>query len=222
MLTWGRVVLTLGILGLPALGGAQSLWREGLVGDRLFVDHRARTVNDIVTIIIVEQSSSSLAADSSTSKDTSRAAGVNKFPTLFDPAARKAIKPVAKPTVGYEDPSKFLQDSLTLDLSGKAAHQGKGAIDRSARVTGQVAARVVKVLPNGNLLIEGRRSVVVNDETQFITISGVVRHQDVTAANTVLSSQIADAEVQMEGRGILSEAQRPGILFRILDWLGLF
>jgi len=85
-----------------------------------------------------------------------------------------------------------------------------------------VAARVVKVLDNGNLLIEGRRSLVVNTETQNITISGVVRPQDVTAANTVLSSQIADAEVQMEGDGLLAEAQRPGILYRILDWLGLF
>jgi flagellar L-ring protein precursor FlgH len=55
-----------------------------------------------------------------------------------------------------------------------------------------------------------------------MTVSGVVRPQDVTAANTVLSSQIADAEVQMEGRGLLAEAQRPGILYRFLDWLRLF
>jgi flagellar L-ring protein precursor FlgH len=62
----------------------------------------------------------------------------------------------------------------------------------------------------------------MNTETQNITISGMVRPQDVTAANTVLSSQIADAEVQMEGDGLLAEAQRPGVLYRLLDWLGLF
>ena len=83
-------------------------------------------------------------------------------------------------------------------------------------------ARVVKVLDNGNLLIEGRRAILVNGETQVITISGLVRPQDITGTNTVLSSQIADAEVQMVGKGVIAESQRPGILYRMLDWLGLF
>ena len=83
-------------------------------------------------------------------------------------------------------------------------------------------ARVVKVLDNGNMVVEGRRSVIVNDETQVITLSGVIRPQDITSTNTVLSSQVADAEIQMVGRGVLAEAQRPGILYRLLDWLRLF
>ena len=89
-------------------------------------------------------------------------------------------------------------------------------------MTGQIAARVVKVLDNGNMVVEGRRSVVVNNETQVITLSGVIRPEDVTSNNTILSSQVADAEIQMEGRGVLAEAQSPGILFRFLDWLNLF
>lgn len=220
----GRLVLAAVValvVGGAAPAAAQSLWRDGGAGS-LFADHRARAVNDIVTILIVEQAASSVSADTSTSKESSRTAGVARFPTLFDAAARKAVKPVTKPVVGYEDPSKFLEGSLNLDLSGRAGHQAKGSVDRSARVTGSIAARVVRVLDNGHLLVEGRRAVVVNNETQVITISGVVRPQDVTAANTVLSTQIADAEVQMEGKGILAEAQKPGILFRLLDWLNLF
>jgi flagellar L-ring protein precursor FlgH len=89
-------------------------------------------------------------------------------------------------------------------------------------MSAQIPARVVRVLDNGSLVIEGRRAIVVNDETQILTISGVVRPEDISAANTVHSSQIADAEIQMTGRGVLSEAQRPGLLYRLLDWLRLF
>ncbi len=66
------------------------------------------------------------------------------------------------------------------------------------------------------------RQVLVNDETQTLTISGIVRPQDISSGNTVLSSQISDAEVEMVGRGVLADAQRTGILYRLLDWLRLF
>ncbi len=217
------------VLGLVlALAGAapaaaQSLWQDANSAGRLFSDHRARGVNDIVTILIVESSSSSRSATTKSSKDTSRTAAVADFPTILDPIARKVVKPLSIEALGgYETPSSIAENRLGLDLSGSAAHEGKGSIDRSDKVSGSIAARVVKVLDNGNLVVEGRRSVLVNDESQVITISGVVRPQDVSGSNTVLSTQIADAEVQMVGRGLLAEAQRPGILYRLLDWLRLF
>ena len=184
---------------------AQSLWREGANGGHLFADHRARAVNDIVTIIVVEQSTQSRSANTTTSKSTNRTASINDFPFL------------ALPTRNAKAAT-----NMKFDISGDAEHEGKGSIDRSDRLTAQIPARVVKVLDNGNLVIEGRRAVLVNDETQTATISGVVRPQDITGTNTVLSSQIADAEVQIVGRGVLSEAQRPGFLYRLLDWLRLF
>jgi flagellar L-ring protein precursor FlgH len=201
---------------------AQSLWREGAMGASLFTDPKARAVNDILTVLIVESSSSSRSADTKVSESTSRTAGVNKFPTILDPISDKVVSPLTKPWLGYQKPSEVMERRLGLDLSGNAAHEGKGNIDRSDKVSGQIAARVVKVLDNGSLVIEGRRAVLVNDETQVITISGVVRPQDISGSNTVLSSQIADAEIQMTGRGVLAEAQKPGILYRILDWLKLF
>jgi flagellar L-ring protein precursor FlgH len=184
---------------------AQSLWRDGASAGNIFADHRARAVNDIVTIVVVEQSTQSRSASTTTSKDTTRTASINDFPGL-------ALTTRNAKAAEY----------LKFDIEGSAKHEGKGAIDRTDRVTAQIPARVVKVLDNGNLVIEGRRAVLVNDETQTATISGIVRPQDITGANTVLSSQIADAEVQIVGKGVLAEAQRPGILYRLLDWFGLF
>ena len=184
---------------------AQSLYREGNTAANIFADHRARAVNDIVTILVVEESSQSRTATTKTSKDTSRTAAINDFPGLaFATRNAKAA------------------DYLKFDIAGKASHEGKGEIDRSDKLTTQIPARVVKVLDNGNLVIEGRRAILVNDETQTATISGVVRPQDITGGNTVLSSQIADAEVQVVGKGVLAEAQRPGFLYRMLDWLRIF
>jgi len=127
-----------------------------------------------------------------------------------------------KSWLGWKTPSQFAEQDLSLDMSTSGSHTGKGNIDRSDRVSGQIPAKVVKVLDNGNMVIEGRRAVIVNDETQVFTLSGVIRPEDVTSINTVLSSQIADAEIQMVGRGVLAEAQRPGAIYRFLDWLGLF
>jgi flagellar L-ring protein precursor FlgH len=197
------VLVTLLCTATPAAG--QSLYREGAPGAGLFADLKARGVNDIVTVLIVEQSSTSRTANTSTSTDTNRAAGIDELPGL-----------------GRQSPTSALREHTRFNIAGKSTHQGKGSIDRTDRVSGQIAARVVKVLDNGHLVIEGRRAVLVNQETQIITISGMVRPQDISGANTVLSSQIADAEVQLVGKGVLEEAQNPGILFRILDWIKLF
>jgi flagellar L-ring protein precursor FlgH len=198
------VVLAL-LLATASPAAGQSLYREGAPGAALFADLKARGVNDIVTVLIVEQSSTSRTANTTTSTDSSRAAGINEFPGF-----------------GRQSATSALRENSKFDIAGKSAHQGKGSIDRTDKVSGQIAARVVKVLDNGNLVIEGRRAVLVNQETQLITISGVVRPQDISGANTVLSSQVADAEVQLVGKGVLDEAQNPGILFRLLDWIKLF
>jgi flagellar L-ring protein precursor FlgH len=215
-------LVVLSSLGVPIGAAAQSLYRDGAAAGLLYVDHRARAVNDIVTIVIVEQAASSLTANTKTEKDSKRSAAITQFPTAFDALAAVTIKPLVKGWLGYKPPSQFAEEDLRLSLQSKAEHEGKGNIDRTQRVTGQIPARVVKVLDNGNMVLEGRRAVVVNNETQVITLSGVIRPEDVTASNTIFSSQIADAEIQMEGRGVLAEAQRPGALFRFLDWLHLF
>jgi len=199
-------ILALAFAALTAApAAAQSLYRDGASGANLFADHRARAVNDIVTILVVEQSSSTRSGSTSTSQNTNRTAAINDLPFL------------ALPTRNAE-----AQKNMRFDIEGKASHEGQGAISRNDAVRAQIPARVVKVLDNGNLVIEGRRAVLVNDESQTATISGIVRPQDISGGNTVLSSQIADAEVQLVGKGVIAEAQKPGILYRVLDWLRLF
>ena len=210
------------LLSAPAGARAQSLYRDGGVGGMLFVDHRARGVNDIVTILIAEQSSTSTDAKTELSKDQTRTTNVNQAPTLLDMIARRTVKWAIKPLLGWQTPSQIAENDTHQDSSDHSKHTGEGKIDRTAKTTGQITARVVKVLDNGNMVVEGRRSVIVNGETEVITLSGVVRPEDITSNNTVFSSQLADAEIQMVGRGVATEAQNPGIIYRFLDWIGLF
>ncbi len=85
-----------------------------------------------------------------------------------------------------------------------------------------IAGRVVKVLENGNLLIEGRKQVTINDEDQYIVITGIIRPQDVSPDNTVDSKNIADARIIYTGAGVVTDKQRPGWGTRILDWIWPF
>jgi flagellar L-ring protein precursor FlgH len=100
--------------------------------------------------------------------------------------------------------------------------QGAGTTGRTERLTATVPALVRKVLPNGNLFIEGHRVVLVNSEEQHFYISGVVRPIDIDQENSVKSSMIADAEIEFTGRGILSDNQRQGWLSRYFGWVWPF
>ncbi|HLC41844.1 MAG TPA: flagellar basal body L-ring protein FlgH [Methylomirabilota bacterium] len=200
MMRWRWLVIVF-LVSSPIALSAQSLWTDQ--ARSLYPDVRARQVNDILTILILEDSKSERSAQTKTSKDSSVEAGLNEFPKFM----------------GLE---KVLKKVFKLDFDAKSNFEGKGDINRSDKVTAQISARVVKVLENGAMLIEGRRAVAVNDEVQFLVLSGLVRSEDVTPDNTVKSTQIADAEIRMEGSGVLAEKQRPGILNRLLDWLWLF
>ena len=185
----------------PASLSAQSLWTDQ--ARSLYPDVRARQVNDILTILIEENSSSDRKAHTDTKKDSSAEASLNKFPKVL----------------GLENNLKKL---FRLDFGATSTFKGEGNINRTDNVKAQISVRVMKVLDNGVLLIEGRRAVAVNDEVQFLVISGMVRAEDVKPDNTVSSNKIADAEIRMEGSGILAEKQHPGIFQRLLDWLWLF
>lgn len=175
----------------------ESLWRD--IGQGfLFVDTKARHVGDVVTILIDEASSLNRKAETDSKKQSSNAANLSSFFGIS------------------------LGDKTKYAFEGANEHKGSGSITRSDEVTGRIEARVVKVLPSGNLIIEGRRAIRTNDEAQYLAISGVIRPVDITPANTVRSSMVADAEIVFEGKGALAEKQRPGILNRFADWLFLY
>ena len=86
-------------------------------------------------------------------------------------------------------------------------------------LTGTIAARVIEVMPNGDLRIQGRREVTVNSEKQSMTLKGIVRRIDLDTQNTVLSSAIANAKIEYTGLGVVDDVQRPGWVIRIWDWI---
>jgi len=185
------------VLALVGESSGESLWRD--VGHGyLFIDTKARHAGDIVTVLVTESSALNRQAETNTKKESTNSANLS---SLF---------------------GLPLGDKTQYAFEGANEHKGSGSVTRSDEVTAKVAARVVKVLPSGNLIIEGRRAVRANDETQYVAISGVIRPVDITPNNTILSTQVADAEIVLEGKGVLAEKQRPGLLNRFADWLFLY
>lgn len=166
---------------------------------RLFdvaTDLRASRVNDIVTIIVQERAS----AVSQGSVSSERSASAN--------ASIGALAGIPSPVGG-------LQNLLGVD-SDKTL-EGTGETSRRTVLTATMAARVVEVLPNGNLVIEGEKSVGVNSEVQVIKLRGVVRPYDVSVANAISSEQIAQLELRVNGKGVVGDAiRRPNFLYRFI------
>jgi flagellar L-ring protein precursor FlgH len=194
------LALVLTVMGWSVAWGG-SLWPADGRGF-LFTDLKARRVGDLVTIQVTETSTSNREAETKVSKDDKNEAD---FRTLFGINTNR----------GGRERGRF-------NFSGKNDFDGKGTITRSDRVTAQIVARVVKVLENGTLLVEGRRAIAVNDETQLLTISGLLRPADISPENTAPSTALADVEIGLVGKGIIADKQSPGILNQIFDFFRIF
>jgi flagellar L-ring protein FlgH len=179
-----------------------SLWPKD---DHVFfyADQKARRVGDVLTVRIVEAAEASNAADTGLSRKSSISARVDNFFTA----------------------KKFLGVPLSqnaVESSSENAHVGSGTTTREGKVTASMTAVVTQTLPNGNLVIKGVRAVGVNHEEQFITLTGIVRQEDIARNNTVLSSQIADAHITLTGAGVVDDKQKSGWGTWIFDWFWPF
>jgi len=179
-----------------------SLWPGEDSRNRLFADFRARGVGDIITVTIVEKTEAKKEATTSTSKASSEDASVTD---LFGLPLDFNTKIMGQPF------------SPTVKGGRTNSSEGKGSTERKGEITATITVRVTEVLPNGNLFIEGRKETTLNNERQYVTLSGIVRPEDVSSANTVSSDIISDLRIELSGYGVLSEKQSPGWLTRILD-----
>ena len=177
-----------------------SIWQAASGG--LTEDMKARRRGDIVTVVITETASASKEAKTGTSRGSSVSAGI---PNLLNLQSAGLLKN------NLGDLSKLLSASTDSSFSGS------GSTTRKENLQATITARVMDVLPNGNLLIEGRRNIKVNNEDQEIILEGTVRPRDISADNTVNSIYIADARISYSGRGIISDRQSPGWLMNIID-----
>ena len=194
--------------------GAAGLYRPASFNG-IFQYLRARKVGDLVTVNIVETSKASKKATTSSSRDSSITAGITNL-LGYETKMQKSLLPGK-----YKFPDAF-NNKVMFKASMENAFDGSGSTTRDETMSASITAKVIETYPNGNLLIEGTRQVQVNNETQFITLTGIIRSSDISPDNTVLSSYIADAKITYTGSGAVSDKQRPGWLMRIIDYVWPF
>ena len=149
-----------------------------------------------MTIQVLEETSA--LAEATT--ESSRAENIDsKFPNLY--GLEKLVSELPNLAGG----------SRTRDFSGDASTTRRSVLRTS------IAARVVEVFPNSSLLLEGNREIEINDERQMVIVRGIARPQDISPNNAILSTELAELEIRVLGRGTVSEAQKPGVLFRVLS-----
>lgn len=176
-----------------------SLWTPNSILADASRDVRASQLDDIVTIVVAESAS---------------AVSTGATKTARSSAAKNSITAVA----GQTNPAGALAN--LANLSGSTSLNGSGSSSRQTSLNTTLTARVTHVLPNGNLVLEGAKTLVVNSEHQTILVRGVARVSDLTANNTVLSNHLAQLEVTVNGKGVVNDAiHRPLFLYRLL--LGL-
>lgn len=182
--------------GEPSGASVGSAFEAGGRFSELFRDLRASQKGDIVTIVVSESAS----AISKGTTASNRGSGVNAKVT----AAAGALPPRgALPNLASAE--------------SKWELKGEGATTRETSLSTRLSARVIHVMPNGNLIIEGAKVVGVNAERQRVVVRGIVRWNDLSQNNTVSSDRISDLEIQIDGRGVVQDAiRRPNILYRIL------
>ena len=173
---------------------ADNMWAAGL-----FSDLRARRVNDLVTVRVVENVTASGSADSALDKKSSAAASVTK---LFGAETKFP---------GWLDPTSLAA------LGTNTGFTGSGATNRAGSLSAVITARVVEVLPNNDLVLEGIREVDINGDRQFIVLTGIVRAADVGPGNVVPSTAVGQMQIRYFGKGLIKDNLKPGWLVRALN-----
>ena len=173
-----------------------SLWTNSGQSSNLFRDMKARYVNDVVTIRVSETTQAVTSADASSKRNSSMSAGIDSL-------------------VGLQNGVKELPDLISS--RGQTTFNGQGATSRATQLQTTLTARVTDVLPNGYLVVEGKREVRVNNENQMVIFSGIIRPSDINKSNVVPSSSVAQMSVRVQGKGTVSQPLKPGWLHQIIN-----
>jgi flagellar L-ring protein FlgH len=178
-----------------------SLWSPGAKFVDMYGDVRAKRIGDLVMVQIIESSSAEKTAKTESSKSNSADNSVTSVLGL--PLDQSSV-------LGYKL-------SPELNLSTSSDFEADGKTSRDGTISGTVSARVDRVLPSGNLVIKGKKQTRVNNEVQYIVLSGIVRPEDITPSNTIRSNYIADMQLDFYGTGIIGDQQNKGFVSRALD-----
>jgi flagellar L-ring protein precursor FlgH len=173
---------------------AGSLYKEQR-GISLFADTRARAVGDIISVVLTESTQASKNAGTAIGRDS----GID----------------VSQPTIfGRSNPDfsidKFSGLTLEQSIESESEFSGNGSTNQSNSLTGAIAVQVARVLPNGNLMVQGEKWLALNKGEEFIQLRGIVRPEDISSTNTIPSTLVADARISYGGTGMIDRANSPG------------
>jgi flagellar L-ring protein FlgH len=188
-----QISLVAMMLLLAATAAAQDL--RANIGRSLFSDQKANRTGDAVTILVVESSSATNGAKTSTSRESNLSFSANN----------------SSGTGSGLD--------MSAGLGTGSGFKGEGSTASNGSIRAKISARVDSILANGNLVLNGNRTITINGEEQTIRISGIVRPSDIQADNSVYSFNISDAVIVFEGNGEVSRVQGPGWLTKFLHWI---
>jgi flagellar L-ring protein precursor FlgH len=194
------LILSLMLLQSP---DTSSLFSPNAPSLYLYRDIKARGVGDILTILVVENASATNTATTATQK-------------------KGDVSLNAPALAGLEKGTSALNFANILQGAGGLNFNGTGSTTRSGQLQAEISARVVQVFPNGDLRIEGTKVVTINGERQTLTIGGLVRDHDVSPANVVSSTSIANMDVKYDGKGVVADANKPGWLYKFFQKISPF
>ena len=178
-----------------------SLWRNG--SRAFFKDQRAARIGDILTVTVNFTDKANMANESQRSRDAKDDVGVADF------AGKQLLTGAAAKALGGQ----------LLKTESQSSYDGKGSTVRQENLQTNVAAVVTQVLPNGNLVVEGKQEIRVNFEIRELIVAGIVRPEDIQSDNTIDSSKIAQARIAYGGRGQISDVQQPRYGQQVMDVL---
>jgi flagellar L-ring protein precursor FlgH len=200
------------LVGLMLTGtvGADSLWKPGLSRNQV-TDKTARAVGDLVTVVVYEKNVINKSAKSETKKESTDDAKIESF--LYGTAT------------GTNSGSQTLKHKgayPAMKFSLSNSFKGEGSVANSDDISATFTVRVIDVLPNGNMILEGMRRTAYAGETQDVILRGTVRRLDITGTNKVNSNQIADLSLRYINSGEITDGQRKGWFKRFWDSVSPF
>ena len=198
----GTVAMIAFFMAAPHVVRAQDMvdasgMNQSVPEPSLYADVKACRVGDVLSVIISESNSATKNSSTATKKQDSA--------SLSGEAATGALSGLF-PGVGG-----------SMDLNDQ--YSGQGTTTRNGAITSRISVEVLKVLPNNLLVVEGSKTMEINEDVEVITISGLVRTTDIAPGNTIYSYQIANAKITYKGKGSISQASRPGFIMRVINWL---
>src|SRR5712672_2757823 len=180
---------------------ANSLWRNG--SRAFFKDQRAARIGDLLTVTVKFTAKANIANEAQRGRTSKKESGITDF--------------IGAKTLGIQA-QKVLPGRI-LQTDSASTYDGKGSVVRQENLQTNVAAVVVQILPNGNLVVEGKQEIRVNYEIRELIVAGIVRPEDIQSDNTIDSSKIAQARIAYGGRGQISDFQQPRYGQQVTDVL---